>query len=218
MITVVLAEDEDLVRSGFRYILEANSDISVLGEAGDGAGAVDLVREHAPDVVVMDIRMPKVDGIEATRRITEGHTAKVLVLTTFDLDEHVYQAMRAGASGFMLKDASPEQLAHAVRTVAAGESLLAPTVTRRLVERFIRQPPPGAEGSGVVRALSEREREVLRLIATGLSNLEIARRLHLSEATVKTHVSRIFAKLELRDRAQAVVCAYETGLVHPGQS
>jgi DNA-binding NarL/FixJ family response regulator len=219
MIRVVLADDEALVRGGFRYILDSQEDMTVVGEAADGLAAIELARAQTPDVVVMDIRMPKVDGVEATKRIVaRGNGPRILVLTTFDLDEHLYDAMRAGASGFLLKDAPPEHLLNAVRTVAAGDTLLAPALTRRLIERFLREPPPAAHRTGPIPSLSEREGDVLRLIAAGRSNRDIARDLHLSEATVKSHVSRVFRKLGVNDRAQAVVMAYETGFVRPGQT
>jgi DNA-binding NarL/FixJ family response regulator len=219
VIRVLIADDHELMRGGLRAMLDAQEDLEVVGEAADGAEAVDRAIELRPDVVIMDIRMPRVDGIEATRRLA-AHGAggpRVLVLTTFDLDEYVWEALRAGAGGFMLKDAPPRQLAEAVRTVAAGESLLAPAITRRLVERFVATPPPGA-GAGQERfaELTERELEVLGLVARGRSNAEVAGELFLSEATVKTHVTRILAKLGLRDRVQVVVLAYESGLVQPG--
>ena len=217
MIKLIVADDHALARGGLRAMLGAEDDLEVVGEAGDGGEAVDLALELRPDVVVMDIRMPKVDGIEATRRLRAHNGApNVLVLTTFDLDEYVYEALRAGAGGFMLKDAAPSQLAEAVRTVAAGESLLAPAVTRRLVEKFVRRPPADAVREQEFADLTDRELEVLTLIARGLSNAEIGEKLFLSEATVKTHVTRILAKLGLRDRVQAVVRAYESGLVEPG--
>jgi DNA-binding NarL/FixJ family response regulator len=215
--TVVIADDQDLVRAGFRLILGAATPaIDVLGEAGDGDGALRLVGDLAPDVVVMDIRMPNVDGIEATRRIVaSGSRSRVLMLTTFDADRHVYDAFRAGASGFLLKNSPSEQLVDAVHLVASGEALLAPTLTRRLIERFLAAPEPSAEAA--LALLTGREREVLRLIARGTSNAEIAGELYLSVGTVKTHVNRILAKLGLRDRVQATVFAYETGLVRPGR-
>jgi DNA-binding NarL/FixJ family response regulator len=217
MIKLIVADDHALARGGLKAMLGAEQDLEVVGEAADGGEAVDLALKLRPDVVVMDIRMPKVDGIEATRRLRAHSGApNVLVLTTFDLDEYVYEALRAGAGGFMLKDAAPSQLAEAVRTVAAGESLLAPAVTRRLVERFVRTPPADAVRDQEFSDLTERELEVLTLIARGLSNAEIGEQLFLSEATVKTHVTRILSKLGLRDRVQAVVRAYESGLVEPG--
>jgi DNA-binding NarL/FixJ family response regulator len=217
MIKLIVADDHALARGGLKAMLGAEDDLEVVGEAADGGEAVDLALKLRPDVVVMDIRMPKVDGIEATRRLRAHNGApNVLVLTTFDLDEYVYEALRAGAGGFMLKDAAPSQLAEAVRTVAAGESLLAPAVTRRLVERFVRRPPADAVREQEFSDLTDRELEVLTLIARGLSNAEIGEQLFLSEATVKTHVTRILSKLGLRDRVQAVVRAYESGLVEPG--
>jgi DNA-binding NarL/FixJ family response regulator len=217
VIRVLVADDQGLVRAGFRAILEAQNDLEVVGEAEDGAKAVALADELGPDVVLMDIRMPGVDGIEATRRLVrDGDGPRVLMLTTFDLDEYVYEAMKAGASGFLLKDAPRDQLVDAVRTVAAGDALLAPAIVRRLIEGFVRRPPPGARSPGELEELTERELEVLTLIARGLANSEIAAALFVSEATVRTHVSHILAKLALRDRVQAVVYAYETGLVQPG--
>nr|AAZ23070.1 possible response regulator [Streptomyces fradiae] len=221
---VVIADDQELVRTGFRLILSARG-IDVVGEAGDGAEAVAAVRRLRPDVVLMDIRMPVMDGLEAARRVlAQAADCRVIMLTTFDLDHYVYAALAAGASGFLLKDVTPAHLAAAVRLVGTGDALLAPSITRRLVERFT----SGARGTGTgaatpavhrdLAALTPREREVLTLMGRGLSNAELARELTLSEATVKTHVSRIFAKLALRDRAQAVVLAYETGLVSPGES
>jgi DNA-binding NarL/FixJ family response regulator len=215
--SILLADDQALVRGGFKLILDAHDDLEVVGEADDGSTAIESARSLRPDIVLMDVRMPVVDGIEATRTIVAEHLARhVLVLTTFDEDRIVWEAMAAGASGFLLKTAPPAQLVDAVRTVAAGEALLAPTVTRRLIEEFVRRPPPGEVAPGRLNGLTEREREVLALIAGGLSNGEIAERLFLSGATVKTHVNRILGKLDLRDRVQAVVLAYETGLVRPG--
>ena len=214
MIRVLIADDQALVRSGFRAILCAQPDIDVVGEAGTGVEAITGVAACSPDVVLMDVRMPELNGIEATRRITADDPCRVLMLTTFDLDELVYDAFRAGATGFLLKTVSPEYLADAVRAAHAGEALLAPSLTRRLIERFAAAPRPGARGA--FEELTEREREVLVLIAQGLSNDEIAARLFLSLGTVKTHVGRILAKYNLRDRVQAVVLAYETGLVQPG--
>jgi DNA-binding NarL/FixJ family response regulator len=216
MIRVLLVDDQELVRAGFRLMLELADGIEVVGEAADGRESVRLAKELQPDVVLMDVRMPELDGIEATRRLRQaGVEARVLVLTTFDLDEYVYGAVRAGASGFLLKDAPREQLVTAVRTVARGEALLAPAVTRRLIERFVDRPAP-AEAAPALAELSARELEVLRLVARGLSNAEIARELVIGEATVKTHVARVLRKLELRDRVQAVVLAYEAGVVEPG--
>jgi DNA-binding NarL/FixJ family response regulator len=218
MIGVLVADDHALMRNGLSAMLNAQPDMQVVGEAEDGAAAVNESIRLQPDVVVMDIRMPRLDGIEATRRLVAlGHGAPhVLVLTTFDLDEYVYEALRAGAGGFALKDASPTQLAEAVRTVAAGEALLAPAVTRRLIERYTRAPTPEVARRERFSELTERELEVLQLLTRGLSNLEIGERLFLSEATVKTHVTRVLAKLGVRDRVQAVVLAYETGLAQPG--
>lgn len=216
MIRVLLADDQELVRSGFRLILELADGIEVVGDAADGREAVQLAKELQPDVVLMDVRMPEVDGIEATRRLRQaGVEAHVLVLTTFDLDEYVYAAMRAGASGFLLKDAPREQLVEAVRTVARGDALLAPAITQRLIERFAARPAP-ADAAPELAELSARELEVLRLLARGLSNAEIAAELVVGEATVKTHVARVLRKLDLRDRVQAVVYAYESGLIEPG--
>jgi DNA-binding NarL/FixJ family response regulator len=217
VIRVVLADDQDLVREGLRMLLDVEPDIAVVGEAGDGRDALDEIRRLDPDVVLMDVRMPELDGIEATARVAStGSKARVLVLTTFDLDEYVYRALKAGASGFLLKDATRDQLVSAVRTVARGESLLAPAVTRRLIEDFCRGPEPGSAPPEAA-SLSEREREVLRLLARGLSNAEIADRLVLGETTVKSHVARVLSKLGLRDRVQTVVFAYESGLVRPGE-
>jgi DNA-binding NarL/FixJ family response regulator len=217
-VNVLIADDQQLVRAGFRAILETRPDITVVGEAGDGLAAVDLARRRRPDVVLMDIRMPGMDGIEATRRILEVDDGiAVLMLTTFDLDEYVYDALRAGASGFLLKDVPAEELIEAVRIVAAGDALIAPAITKRLLARFARSAPPRVPDAGLAQ-LTPREREVLGLVARGLSNAEIAAELVLSEATVKTHVKRLLSKLGLRDRVQAVVLAYETGLVTPGAS
>ena len=217
-IGVLIADDQALVRAGFRMILEAEEDMRVVAEAAHGLEAVEVARRSRPDVVLMDIRMPRLDGLEATRRILAGGTSappRILMLTTFDLDEYVYDALRAGASGFLLKDVPPEQLTAGIRSVALGESLLAPTVTRRLIESFIQDRRPG-QPRPELDELTEREREVLILIAQGLSNAEIANQLVVSTTTVKTHVARILSKLALRDRVQAVVLAYETGLVTPG--
>jgi DNA-binding NarL/FixJ family response regulator len=215
-IRVVVADDQGLVRAGLCAIVASQDDLDVVGEAGDGVEAVRAVRELQPDVVLMDVRMPGLDGIEATRRLADT-AARILMLTTFDLDSYVYAALRAGACGFLLKDGRPEALVGAIRSAARGEALLAPQITRRLVEEFVRRPEPGAETSGSLAPLTPREREVLAEIGRGLSNAEIAARLFLSEATVKTHVTRTLTKLHLRDRAQAVVLAYETGLVRPGE-
>jgi DNA-binding NarL/FixJ family response regulator len=218
-IKVVLADDQALVRTGFRMILAETDDIEVVGEAGDGDEAVRVVAAAGPDVVLMDVRMPGTDGIAATRRIRAADPApRVLILTTFDLDEYVYAGLRAGASGFVLKDALAPELIAAVRVVASGQAVVAPTVTRRLIERFIGDGPDARRPSlAAFDVLTAREREVLTLIARGLANAEIAQRLFLSEGTVKTHVSRVLAKLGLRDRLQAVILAYETGLVRAGQ-
>jgi DNA-binding NarL/FixJ family response regulator len=217
MIRVVVADDQALVRGGFRLILEAQPDITVVGEAADGREAVARAQDQRPDVVLMDIRMPGMDGLEATRRLmATPNPPRVLMLTTFDLDEYVYDALRAGASGFLLKDVRPEQLADAVRAVATGDTLLAPTITRRLVEQYLRRPPPGARTPLGLSELTDRELDVLRLVARGKSNQQIADTLFLGESTVKTHLTHLFAKLGLRDRAQAVVLAYESGLIQPG--
>ena len=219
-IRVLVVDDQQLVRAGFRLILEAERDIEVVAEAGDGRTGVELATRLRPDVVLMDIRMPQLDGVQATRLIAGlGRAAptKVLILTTFDADEYVVEALRAGASGFLLKDAPPQHLIDAIRVVAAGDALLAPSVTRRLLDRFATRLPPSQEGNvDVLRDLTEREVEVFTLIARGMSNMEIASALSLSEATVKTHVSHIFDKVDVRDRAQAVALAYEVGLVQPG--
>jgi len=215
-IRVLIADDQELVRTGFRMILSGEPDITVVGEASDGLAAVELARGLGVDVVLMDIRMPGIDGIEATRRLgAAGSPARVLVLTTFDLNEYVYEALRAGASGFLLKDAPAAQLVTAIRVVADGEALLAPSITRRLIAEFAQRPAPSARPAAM-EELTERELEVLRLIARGLSNAEIAKELFVGDATVKTHVARILMKLDLRDRVQAVVAAYESGLVQPG--
>ncbi|MFJ2230237.1 response regulator [Streptomyces halstedii] len=217
-IRVLIADDQMMVRQGFTVLLGAEPGIEVVGQAVDGVDAVEQVAELAPDVVLMDIRMPRLGGIDATRRIARDSETpvKVLVLTTFDLDEYVYEALRAGASGFLLKDASADELAHAVRVVAAGDALLAPNITKRLIAEFSRvSTAPRAPGGDRAEGLTERETEVLSLIAQGLSNAEIAGRLVVAEQTVKTHVSRILVKLGLRDRTQAAVHAYETGLVRP---
>jgi DNA-binding NarL/FixJ family response regulator len=217
MIKILIADDQALVRGAFRMMLESEPDMEVLGEASDGREAIEQTRLRKPDLVLMDVRMPGMNGIEATRQLMADTPApRVLMLTTFDLDEHVYDAMKAGASGFMLKNAPPEQLASAVRTVASGEALLAPAITRRLIENFVQRPYPGADRPERLADLTERELDVFRRIARGLSNGEIASELFLSEATVKTHVNRILTKLGLRDRTQAAVLAYETGIVQPG--
>jgi DNA-binding NarL/FixJ family response regulator len=214
-ITVLIADDQAMVRGGLRLIVNTQYDMQVVGEASDGQQAIELARRLRPDVVLMDIRMPHLDGLEATRQLSSDQTlaaTRLLILTTFDLDAYVYEALRAGASGFLLKDAPPEQLVDAIRIVARGDALLAPSITRRLIERFLRQPVLAAPGSKPLDQLTAREREVLELIAHGLSNSEIAVRLYLTEATVKTHVAHIYRKLGLRDRAQAVVYAHEAGL------
>ena len=215
-VRVAIADDQALVRGGFRMILDNQEDIEVVGEAGNGLEAVELVGRQPPDVVLMDVRMPEVDGIEATRRIAaSGSPARIIILTTYDLDEYVFSALRAGASGFLLKDVRPQELVEAIRVVARGDALLAPTVTRRLLERFGRVLSEEPASPRDLDELTEREREVLRLVALALSNAEIASRLVLTEATVKTHVSAVLRKLGLRDRVQAVVFAYDVGLVRP---
>jgi DNA-binding NarL/FixJ family response regulator len=219
---ILIADDQALVRAGFRMILEAQPDLEVVAEAADGEAAVRLTRRHRPDVVLMDIRMPGLDGLEATRRLlgpdatgapTSGSPPRIVILTTFDLDEYVYAALQAGAAGFLLKDVSPEHLVGAVRTVAVGDALLAPSITRRLVERYASPPAAPTVAPETLARLTARETDVLRLLARGMSNAEIAEQLVVSEATVKTHVAGILAKLDLRNRAQAVVIAYESGLV-----
>ena len=218
MTSVVIADDQELVRSGLRALLEARG-VAVVGEAAHGRAAVEATRDLNPDVLVMDIRMPVLDGIAATREvIAAGHPTRVLILTTYDLDEYVYQALRAGAGGFMLKSSPPDRLVDAIHVVAGGEALLAPSLTQRLIAEHVRRPPPRAGIPEELRELTEREREVLVLVARGLSNDEIAATLVVSLATVKTHVNRILMKLRLRSRAQAVVTAYETGLIRPGES
>jgi len=219
-IRVLIADDQALVRSGFRMIVEARDDLEVVGEAENGAQAIELARELAPDVVLMDVRMPVLDGVEATRRLLEaGSEARVIILTTFDLDEYVFEALRAGASGFLLKDVQPAQLVEAIRVVASGEALLAPSITRRLLDRFAASFDASERGTPPeLDSLTPRELEILRLIAGGLTNAEIARELFVSETTVKTHVSSVLRKLHLRDRVQAVVLAYEAGLVRPRPS
>ncbi len=219
-IRILIVDDQALIRSGIRLILEAETGLSVIGEASDGREALEMATRTRPDVVLMDVRMPVMDGIEATKRLINSNLDPepgVLILTTFDLDEYVYAAIRAGASGFLLKDAPPDDLIHAIRVVARGEALLAPTVTRRLIEEFAARPEPDAAPEGMDE-LTEREIEVLRSLAAGLSNAEIADALFVSEATVKTHISHILTKLDLRDRVQAVVVAYESGLVRPGDN
>ena len=218
-IGVVVADDQTLVRAGFRLLVDSAPDLEVVGEAVDGTEAVELARQQRPAVVLMDIRMPRMDGLEATRRIAADEVltgVHVLILTTFDLDEYMYQALRVGASGFLLKDTPPAELLAAIRVVAAGDALLAPAVTRRLIAEFARRPEPSTVTPAALAALTDREREVLALVARGLSNAEIAERLVVSAATAKTHVSRVLAKLQARDRAQLVMLAYETGLVTPG--
>jgi DNA-binding NarL/FixJ family response regulator len=222
VIRILLVDDQALVRAGFRMILDAESDVEVVGEASDGREAIDQVRALRPDVVLMDIRMPELDGLEATRRILstfDGDTApRILMLTTFDLDEYVYEALRAGASGFLLKDTPPEQLVAAIHVIADGDALLSPSITKRVISEFVRGGGPKPAGQFPrLDELTARELEVLKLIARGLSNAEIAKELFVSETTVKTHVARILMKLNLRDRVQAVVLAYEAGVVAPGE-
>lgn len=219
---VVIVDDQELMRTGFSMILSSEEDIEVVGDAADGLEGVALIKDLNPDVVLMDIRMPNLDGIEATRQVVDNDAVdtKVLVLTTFDLDEYIYNAVRAGASGFLLKDCPTDQLVDAVRTIAAGEALLAPSVTRRLIEEFARSAGPGDSSlmasSVAIESLTDRENEVWRLMARGLSNQELAAELVVGEATIKTHVSRVLMKLGVRDRVQAVVAAYESGVVRPG--
>ena len=218
---VLIVDDQSLVRAGFRMILESEPEIEVVGEAADGLTAVLAARETRPDVILMDVRMPNVDGLEATRRLLEGKDSgpRILILTTFDLDEYVYEALRAGASGFLLKDTPPEQLVEAIRIVAGGDALLSPVVTRRVIAEFVRRPPAAAlQRAPGLDDLTARELEILRLMARGLSNAEIAAEAFVSETTVKTHVARILMKLRLRDRVQAVVFAYEHGIVQAGEA
>ncbi|HEY8646026.1 MAG TPA: response regulator transcription factor [Gaiellaceae bacterium] len=217
MIRVLIADDQAVVRGGLQLILEAQDDLEVIGQAADGAEAIELVRKLQPDVVLMDIRMPVLDGIEATRQLAAAEAdTRVLILTTYGLDEYVYDALKAGAAGFLLKTDSPERLVEAVRVVATGEALLAPEITRRLINRFLAAPPPNANPPNTLTDLTARERQVLEQLARGHSNSEIAKTLYVSEGTVKTHVARILAKLDLRNRVQAVVYAYECGLIQPG--
>jgi DNA-binding NarL/FixJ family response regulator len=221
MIRVLIVDDQSLVRAGFRMILEAEDDVEVVGEASDGAEALVAAAEHSPDVILMDVRMPNVDGLEATRRLLEGKSEgpRILILTTFDLDEYVWEALHAGASGFLLKDTPPEQLVEAIRVVAAGDALLAPAITRRVIEEFVSRPPGSSRRPAPgLDELTARELEMLRYVARGLSNAEIAEAAFVSETTVKTHVAHILMKLRLRDRVQAVVYAYEHGIVAPGDT
>jgi DNA-binding NarL/FixJ family response regulator len=216
-VRVLIVDDQALIRAGFRMILDAQPDLEVVGEAADGSTAIDAVRTLRPDVVLMDIRMPGVDGIEATRRITEaGVTSKIVILTTYDLDEYVFDALAAGASGFLLKHVPPEELVHGVRVAASGDALLAPSITKRLIEEFAKHRAPVRAGGTDLHTLTDREQEVIRLLGRGLSNPEIARELKVGEATVKTHVAHVLDKLGLRDRVQAVIFAYEVGLIKPG--
>jgi len=217
VIRVVLVDDQELMRVGFRMVLGAQEDMEIVGEAGNGREAVELAGDLRPDVVLMDVRMPVLDGVEATKLITGQGFAKVLVMTTFDLDEYALSALRNGASGFLLKDTPSVQLVSALRAVASGDAVVSPSVTKRLLDRFLGSAGGQLRDAAVLDVLTDREREVLLLIAQGLSNIEIARKLFLSEATVKTHVGRVLSKLDLRDRVQAVVLAYETGLVRPGE-
>jgi DNA-binding NarL/FixJ family response regulator len=219
VIRVLIVDDQSLVRAGFRMILEAEPDVEVVGEAADGAEALAAVDDVMPDVILMDVRMPNVDGLEATRRLLEGKEEgpRVLILTTFDLDEYVYEALRVGASGFLLKDTPPEQLVEAIRVVSNGDALLSPVITRRVIEEFVRRPPESLRmPARELEELTARELEMLRYVARGLSNAEIAKEAYVSETTVKTHIAHILMKLHLRDRVQAVVFAYENGVVAPG--
>lgn len=219
MVKVLIADDQALVRTGFRMILDAEDDVEVTGEAADGLEAIAAAQSERPDVILMDVRMPNMNGIEATRRLVDKDDVdpiRVLILTTFDLDEYVYDALRAGASGFLLKDAPPEDLVQAVRVVARGEGLIAPSITKRLIEEIAQRPPQHTARPEALRSLTQRELEVLQLVARGLSNQEIAKELFVSETTVKTHVGRVLMKLGVRDRVQAVVLAYESGIVRPG--
>jgi DNA-binding NarL/FixJ family response regulator len=218
MIRIVLVDDQAMVRAGFRMILEAEDDLEIVGEAGDGDHAVTIVRQHRPDVVLMDVQMPRMNGLDATRRIVDDPdiTSRVMILTTFEQDEYIFEALRVGASGFLLKNAPPEELVHAVRVIAAGDSLLAPSVTRRVIEDFVKRPVRRGDDA-LLQRLTEREIEVLLLLAAGKSNAELATSLYVGEGTVKTHVSHVLTKLGLRDRMQAVVFAYESGLVEPGR-
>jgi DNA-binding NarL/FixJ family response regulator len=220
VISILIADDQDLIRKGLRMLLEAEPDLTVTGEAADGSQALAQARRLDPDVILMDVRMPGLDGIQAATQLAQaGSRAKILMLTTFNLDEYVYHAMKAGASGFLLKDTTREQLASAIRAVCAGDTLLAPAITRRLIEDFCSGPAPGGTpASSATGSLTERERDVLRLVAAGLSNSEIAATLYLSEATIKSHITRILARLSLRDRVQIAVYAYENGLVRPGHA
>jgi DNA-binding NarL/FixJ family response regulator len=221
VITVALADDQAMVRAGLRMILESQPDIEVAGEAATGREAAELARRQRPDVVLMDVRMPVLDGIEATRLIardSSGRPPRVVILTTYELDEYVFDALAAGASAFLLKHAPPEELVNAIRVVAAGDALLAPSVTRRLIEEFGRRSPPPLRAPAALSGLTERELDVLRLLARGLTNAEIAAQLHVGETTVKTHVAHVLGKLDLRDRVQAVILAYEAGLIEPGTS
>jgi DNA-binding NarL/FixJ family response regulator len=216
-VRVLIVDDQALIRAGFRMILDAQPDLEVVGEAADGSTAIDAVRTLRPDVVLMDIRMPGVDGIEATRRLTELNVpSKIVILTTYDLDEYVFDALAAGASGFLLKHVPPEELVHGVRVAASGDALLAPSITKRLIEEFAKHRAPVRAGGTDLHTLTEREQEVMRLLGRGLSNPEIARELKVGEATVKTHVAHVLDKLGLRDRVQAVIFAYEVGLIKPG--